>query len=499
MVENFIKGMIAVFSNKFMKENTKRALNVCKQQDSTIGEYNSHLCSLVYLVEDVEAARIEQYVSGLNPQIVWKAMSKEWRATDTLEARMELAIKAAAQLDLLALLPPDSAQPVCHKPLSSAPPLGLPFQPHHPAPPAAAHDPNAMEINAATIRPGNCFPTVLDVSHSLCRSKGLCFQCLQPIVPVTHTGSLKCLNTPITLEQRAAFVKRHKASLAALVLAIQSVPHPPSVPQPPSSSPLTYQPTKDPTKETQDLDPLAEEELVMGNYHNYNEEYNNYDEPVCSAINVAINIVQVRLDCSKSGHLIVPAWFKASNGNEVPANILVDMGAMANFVSEEFVRRHNFKLCQCRTLICCVGFDGREGVGGLVTQDLVNIVHLLTIDSRPVPLPSSFGVTWLGSINAIFGLPWLDKQGWVALGSLKGGHQFTLGSTPLYMMETLLQGRKPEGNVLPPVHSPSPPLTIPPEFEQFADVFSPQLNVTLPPHRSMDISINLVSLCDAKG
>jgi hypothetical protein len=69
-VNNFIKGMITVFGDKFMKENTEWALNACKQGASTIGEYNSCFCSLVYLVEDVEAARIERYVSGLNPLII---------------------------------------------------------------------------------------------------------------------------------------------------------------------------------------------------------------------------------------------------------------------------------------------------------------------------------------------------------------------------------------------------------------------------------------------
>ena len=79
----------------------------------------------------------------------------------------------------------------------------------------------------------------------------------------------------------------------------------------------------------------------------------------------------------------------------------------------------------------------------------------------------------------------------MALGSKQGGHQFTLGSTPLYVMETSLLGGKPEGKVLPPVFSPSLPLPLPPKFKQYADVFSPQTNCTLPPHRSMDISINL--------
>jgi hypothetical protein len=142
--------------------------------------------------------------------------------------------------------------------------------------------------------------------------------------------------------------------------------------------------------------------------------------------------------------------FKAPDGVLVKANILVDTGAMANFASKEFVRKHNLRLRQRKNPICCVGFDGREGFGGLVTQDWVGVVHLSSLDSKPVPLASSFGVTRLGSIDAIFGLPWLDQQGWVASGSKQGGHQFTLGSTPLYVMDSSLLGGKPEGKVLPP-------------------------------------------------
>jgi hypothetical protein len=61
-------------------------------------------------------------------------------------------------------------------------------------------------------------------------------------------------------------------------------------------------------------------------------------------------------------------------------------------------------------------------------------------------------------------------------------------------MESLPTEGKPGGKVLSPLHqsSPSPPsLVIPDEFKRFADVFSPQMNCSLPPHRQMDISINL--------
>jgi hypothetical protein len=106
-VEAFLEALISVFGDRFMKENAKRALSACKQGNSTIGEYNSRFSSLVYLVEDVEEARIKRYVSGLNPWIISQAMSKEWRNVNTLDARMELATEAAAQLNLLSLLPTD--------------------------------------------------------------------------------------------------------------------------------------------------------------------------------------------------------------------------------------------------------------------------------------------------------------------------------------------------------------------------------------------------------
>jgi hypothetical protein len=97
--------------------------------------------------------------------------------------------------------------------------------------------------------------------------------------------------------------------------------------------------------------------------------------------------------------------------------------------------------------------------------------------------------TSLFHIN-IFGLPWLEKQGWIAPGSEKGGHHFTLGSTSLYVIKSSLTGEKPEGEVVSP-DSLCSNFSLPQEFEQFADVLSPQANCTLPPHRHMDISIKL--------
>ncbi|KNZ53049.1 uncharacterized protein VP01_335g8 [Puccinia sorghi] len=104
-VEALLSELIAIFGDKFLKENAKKQLANCKQHGMTIGEYNAQFSSLVYLVEDVEANWIEKYVDGLNPRIIHKAMSKEWRLAATLAVKMELASEAAAELDILAALP----------------------------------------------------------------------------------------------------------------------------------------------------------------------------------------------------------------------------------------------------------------------------------------------------------------------------------------------------------------------------------------------------------
>jgi hypothetical protein len=439
----------------------------------TIGEYNAQFSSLVYLIEDVPENQIEKYVSGLNPRIIRKAMSKQWRDANTLRKQMELATEEAAQLNLLALLPPEPGQHHTHTPLSTNQPPGLPN--HFPAPPPPQRDPDAMEIDALGYQPGSCQASILDASRAICRTRRLCFCCLQPIVPGTHTGSLNFLNPPISLDQRKALIDKCKAKTATTVSAVQTA----------DTAPLSYcdhylDPSPDPN-----ATPFESEDL----HHGLDEIYKDYEE--AKAATVPVSTVQVRLDCSAGGRILFPASFKAPGGILIPATILFDTGLMANFVNEGFIRKHDLRTRQQKSPIRCVGFDGRKGVGSLVTQDWVGMIQLSSIDSIPVLVPSSFGITRLGSVDAIFGLPWLDRQGWVASGSVKGGHHFSLGSTPLYVIESSTIGGEPKGTV--PVSNPSspPPLALPPEFERFTDVFSPQANCVLPPHRDMDISINL--------
>ncbi|PLW22287.1 hypothetical protein PCASD_16997 [Puccinia coronata f. sp. avenae] len=382
----FLDGLIAVFGDKFMRDNAKRALAACKQRNLTIGEYNSQFKSLVYLVEDVEVTCIEKYVSGLNPRIIRKVMCKAWMDCTLLDAKMEMASDAAAQLDVLAQLPPKSSSAGPHQPLLSHRYIAQP--PQQPRPP---RDPDAMEIDAARVLPriASARSSLLDASRALCRARQLCFRCLAPIVPGSHTGSINCPKTPATDKQREAFIARCRQGAPSASISAVSTAAP--IPSPPhSDNPLTH----------------------------------------------------------RKSRLLVPASFKTPDGACIPATILVDTGAMANFVNEGFICRHELALRQRKTPIRCVGFNGQEAVGGIVSEDWAGTIQLSTNNAKPFALHSSFGVMRLGSVDAIFGLPWLDKQGWVASGSLKGGHQFTLGSTPLYVIESASLGGKPAGTMV---------------------------------------------------
>ncbi|PLW10102.1 hypothetical protein PCANC_20527 [Puccinia coronata f. sp. avenae] len=265
-----------------------------------------------------------------------------------------------------------------------SPPTDPQVSPNHfPAPPPPQRNPDAMEIDALGYQPGSFQASILDASWAICRTR----------------------------HQRKALIEKCKAKTATPVSAVQTA----------YTAPLSYcdhylDPSPDPN-----ATPFESEDL----HHGLDKIYKDYEE--AKAATVPVSTVQVRLDCSAGGRILVPALFKAPGGILIPATILVDT-------------RFDGELC----------FDGRKGVGGLVTQDWVGMIQLSSIKSTPFPVPSSFGITRLGSVDAIFGLPWLDQQGWVALGSVKGGHHFSLGSTPLYVIKSSAIGGEPEGKLCAP-------------------------------------------------
>ncbi|PLW22983.1 hypothetical protein PCASD_14797 [Puccinia coronata f. sp. avenae] len=169
-VEALLGGLIAIFGDKFSKENAKQALAACQQRNLTIGKYNAQFSSLVYLVDDVEENRIEKYVLGLNPWIIRKAMNKDWISAKTLSEKMVLATEVAAQLDILSQLPPDI--PLNHHPSSTQRHHVLQFP--HPQPLPQPRDPDAMEVDALTTA-AQQQASLMDATRLICRARKLCF------------------------------------------------------------------------------------------------------------------------------------------------------------------------------------------------------------------------------------------------------------------------------------------------------------------------------------
>ncbi|PLW57478.1 hypothetical protein PCANC_02618 [Puccinia coronata f. sp. avenae] len=139
--------------------------------------------------------------------------------------------------------------------------------------------------------------------------------------------------------------------------------------------------------------------------HGHHKLYDNYEDyEEAEVVTFPVSTVHVQLDVTKGGRILVPVLFKLAGGVLIPATILVETGSMANFINKGSVRKFDLKTRQRKTPILCVGFDSREGIGGLVTQDWVGVVQLSSLDSKPVPLPASFGIICLGLVDAIFGI-----------------------------------------------------------------------------------------------
>lgn len=150
-------------------------------------------------------------------------MRAAWRQVKTLDNKMDMASKAAAQLDLLAQLPSDSSALTPCQPLSSNCPLpAVPYT--APQPPRNS---NSMEID--TVQKSSCL--LLDASCLIFQSHSLCFCCLKPTVPGTHVGSWNCPNLPVSMDQHKMFVdcsrksKRAQIAVVAPLVAHNSPPH----------------------------------------------------------------------------------------------------------------------------------------------------------------------------------------------------------------------------------------------------------------------------------
>ncbi|KAA1124724.1 hypothetical protein PGTUg99_032814 [Puccinia graminis f. sp. tritici] len=431
-VTAFEQGLIDSFGDKFQLNSAKRALAACKQGKRLIEEYNAEYSTLCYQVVNSEDARIDKYVEGLNYDIINKAMSKEWLEEPTLAGKMRRALDASQ-----------------HRPLSLL----------------------RARINIQTR------PIELQMPWTSMLSRR---RVPRPRNSVLKGCSKRCVwLNGVTPEARKKFVEQYRFAVPVQVSEVSFGPRPPgesitrrrsmfSVPLPYQLRPKQPQQASIQQSDSSEVEP---ETLEL------DQSAFSFQEMLEEVEEAGVSTIQVQLDCSKAGRMLIPVSFKTSSHQSTIASVLIDTGSMANFVSDRFVAKHRLPTHNRQKPIKCVGFDGSSGVGGMVTKDWSGEIVMSLMDAQPITLPCSFGVTRLGSVDAIFGLPWLDSQSWSASGSVQQGHQLTLGDNHVFVVDSSDLGEGIEGKVASfrSVLSTSvtpPSFNLPDEFQQFADELS---------------------------
>lgn len=150
-----------------------------------------------------------------------------------------------------------------------------------------------------------------------------------------------------------------------------------------------------------------------------------------------------------------PVWHTTIEGITKKAKTLIDSGSSRNFINSPFVAQHHIPLVLLAKPWTVIAIDGKE-----VSKSITHKVRLnFTIEGRP--FCQVFYVMPLGQdTNAILGMTWL-----------KGANpRISWDDLTLIWEDTPLEGKASEEH------------TLPPEFQEFKDVFDEELFNTLPPH-----------------
>ncbi|KAA1101484.1 hypothetical protein PGT21_022218 [Puccinia graminis f. sp. tritici] len=399
-VTTFEQGLIDSFGDKFQLDSAKRALAACKQGKRSIEEYNAEYSTLCYQVVNSEDARIDKYVEGLNYDIINKAMSKEWLEEPTLAGKMRRALDASRQLAALSRIPNRHTSNHSSSPSTThhSNPSNSGRQPSF-APPATYQHPNstnrspdAMDIDAVSSRgaqtPEQRFERLF---RTVCLAQRVCFRCLQKTVPPDHTNSLNCPNGRVTPEARKKFVEQYRFAVPVQVSEVSFGPRPPgesitkrrsmfSVPSPYQARPIDqhHQHQQVSNQQTDLPGPFVAEPDVS----ELDRSAFAFQELLEEVEEAGVSTIQVQLDCSKAGRMLIPVSFKTSSAQSTIASVLIDTGSMANFISDRFVAKHGLPTHNRQKPIKCVGFDGSSGVGGIVTKDWSVLVGIRKRSTR---------------------------------------------------------------------------------------------------------------------
>src|SRR5436190_17176129 len=166
-----------------------------------------------------------------------------------------------------------------------------------------------------------------------------------------------------------------------------------------------------------------------------------------------------------------------------PVKTLVDSGSSRNFIDIMFARRKNIPLTELRFPRTVIAIDGKE------TTEKVRFRTTLEYEIEGKSFKSRFYAMPLGDTFTILGKEWLAENNpdisWTDMSvRWRDGIPEEFGRIAKFLdldsdTDDPLEGRKG-------VEKPR----IPPEFEDFADVFDAEKFKALPPHRKHDCAIN---------
>ncbi|KAB5587616.1 Retrotransposable element Tf2 [Ceratobasidium theobromae] len=171
--------------------------------------------------------------------------------------------------------------------------------------------------------------------------------------------------------------------------------------------------------------------------------------------------------CGDSAHKFenCPNGWKTRSGEQPQQLALIDSGSSCNFIDPQFAQKNLIPLLELSIPRQVVGINGKE------VRDSIHFKCTLHFNIQNTPFSAIFYCLPLGSRNLILGMPWLSD------------------ANPLIDWRTLAitipdteQGRLAE---------PAKALAVPPEFQEFTQVFGEEFFTTLPPHHPYDCEIPL--------
>lgn len=105
-INDFINELICVFGDKTSLKTPRYELDECKQGNTSIMDYDSHLNLLSFHIQETPEDTILKYIAGLHPEVRREATRREgWGLARTSATKQMIAVEGANITEELAFLP----------------------------------------------------------------------------------------------------------------------------------------------------------------------------------------------------------------------------------------------------------------------------------------------------------------------------------------------------------------------------------------------------------